>query len=171
MEVKRGRRLVTWGLERVEVGSRIGTPDPREGVEIEGNGAITLVGADEGRGRFDGAGSNERGGSDGRASKTQVTTSDGLVARGCSSIDHSQFKGQQAFTIPERQSGLSTCPSVRVSCPSVRVSWTGLSSVRLALGLPQGKLQVTLAYVADTSHSKLAPRMHEHAPRLTRRRL
>ena len=58
-------------------------------------------------------------------------------------------------------SGLSTCPSVRVSCPSVR----------LALGLPQGKLGVTLAYVADTSHSKLAPRMHEHAPRLTHRRL
>ena len=67
--------------------------------------------------------------------------------------------------------GLSTCPSVQVSCPSVRVSWTGLSSVRLALGLPQGKLGVTLAYVADTSHSKLAPRMHEHVPRLTRRRL
>ena len=68
-------------------------------------------------------------------------------------------------------SGLSTCPSVRVSCPSVRVNWTGLSSVRLALGLPQSKLGVTFAYVADTSHSKLAPRMHEHAPRLTRRRL
>ena len=67
--------------------------------------------------------------------------------------------------------GLSTYPSVRVSCPSVRVSWIGLSSVRLALGLSQGKLRVTLAYVADTSHSKLAPRMHEHAPRLTRRRL
>ena len=66
--------------------------------------------------------------------------------------------------------GLSTCPSVRVSCPSVRVSWTSLSSVRLALGLPQGKLGVTLAYVADTSHSKLVPPMHEHAPRLTRRR-
>ena len=66
---------------------------------------------------------------------------------------------------------LSTCPFVRVSCPSVRVSWTGLSSIRLALGLPQGKLGVILAYVADTSHSKLAPRMHEHAPRLTRRRL
>ena len=67
--------------------------------------------------------------------------------------------------------GLSTCPSVRVTCPSVRVSWTGLSSVRLALGLPQGKLGVTLAYMADTSHSKLAPPKHEHAPRLTRRRL
>ena len=60
--------------------------------------------------------------------------------------------------------GLSTCPSVRVS-------WTGLSSVRLALGLPQGKLGVTLAYVADTSHSKWAPPKHEHAPSLTRRRL
>ena len=69
-----------------------------------------------------------------------------------------------------RAAGLSTCPSVRVSCLSVRVSWTGLSSVRLALGLPQGKLRVTLAYMADTSHSKLAPRMHEHTPRLTRRR-
>ena len=66
-------------------------------------------------------------------------------------------------------SGLSMCPSVQVSCPSVCVSWIGLSSVRLALGLPQGKLRVTLAYVADTSHSKLAPCMHEHAPRLIRR--
>ena len=67
--------------------------------------------------------------------------------------------------------GLSTCPSVRVSGPSVSVSWTGLSSVRLALGLPQGKLGVILAYVADTSHSKLAPPMYEHAPRLIHRRL
>ena len=57
------------------------------------------------------------------------------------------------------------------TCPSVRVSWTGLSSVRLVLGLPQGKLGVTLAYVADTSHSRWAPPKHEHAPRLTRRRL
>ena len=56
-------------------------------------------------------------------------------------------------------------------CPSVRVSWTGLSSVRLALGLQEGKLGVTLAYVADTSHSKWVPSKHEYAPRLTRRRL
>ena len=69
------------------------------------------------------------------------------------------------------KAGLSTCPSVRVTCLSVRVSWIGLSSVRLALGLPQGKLGVTLAYMADTSHSKLAPPKHEHAPRLTHRRL
>ena len=45
-------------------------------------------------------------------------------------------------------------PSVRVTCPSVRVSWTGLSSVRLALGLLEGKLGVTCAYVANMSHSK-----------------
>ena len=69
-----------------------------------------------------------------------------------------------------QDTGLSMCPSVRVTCPSVRVSWIGLSSVRLALGLPQGKLGVTLAYMADTSHSKWTPPKHEHAPRLTRRR-
>ena len=63
------------------------------------------------------------------------------------------------------------CPSVRVTCLSVHVSWTGLSSVRLALGLQEGKLGVTLAYMADTSHSKWAPPKHEHAPRLTYRRL
>ena len=59
--------------------------------------------------------------------------------------------------------GLSTCPSV---C----VSWIGLSSIRLALGLQEGKLGVTPTYVADTSHSKWAPPKHEHALRLTRRR-
>ena len=67
--------------------------------------------------------------------------------------------------------GLSTCPSVRVTCLFVRVSWTGLSSVQLALGLQEGKLEVTLAYVADASHSKWAPPKHEHAPSLTRRRV
>ena len=67
--------------------------------------------------------------------------------------------------------GLSSCLSVRVTCPSVRVSWTGLSSIRLALGLQEGKLGVTPAYVADTSHSKWAPPKLEHAPRLTRRHL
>ena len=55
------------------------------------------------------------------------------------------------------------------TCLSVCISWTGLSSVRLALGLPQDKLGVTLAYVVDMSHSKLAPPKHEHASRLTRR--
>ena len=66
---------------------------------------------------------------------------------------------------------LSSCPSIRVMCPSVRVSWTGLSFVRLALGLQEGKLGVTLAYVVDTSHSKRALPKLEHAPKLTRRRL
>ena len=61
--------------------------------------------------------------------------------------------------------------SVRPGLVSVRLCQLGLSSVRLALGLPQGKLGVTFAYVVDMSHSKLAPRMHEHAPRLIRRRL
>ena len=49
---------------------------------------------------------------------------------------------------------LSSCLSVRVMCPSVHVSWTGLSSIQLALGLQEGKLGVTPAYVVDTSHSK-----------------
>ena len=69
-----------------------------------------------------------------------------------------------------RYAGLSMCSSVRVTCPSVRVSWTGLSSVQLALGLQEGKLGVTLVYVADTSHSKWAPPKHKYAARLTRSR-
>ena len=69
-----------------------------------------------------------------------------------------------SFVSKPPQPGLSTCPSVRVS-------WTGLSSVLLALGLQEGKLGVTLAYVADTSYSKWVPPKHEHAPRLTRRQL
>ena len=40
------------------------------------------------------------------------------------------------------------------SCPSVRVSWTSFSSVRLALGLSKGKVGVTPVHVADMSHSK-----------------
>ena len=59
--------------------------------------------------------------------------------------------------------GLSSCPSVRVTCPFVCVSWTGLSSVRLTLGLQEGKLGVTSAYVADTSHSKWASPKLEYA--------
>ena len=61
--------------------------------------------------------------------------------------------------------------SIRLSHVSVCVNWIGLSSVQLALGLQEGKLGVTPAYVADTSHSKWVPPKHEHVPRLTRRRL
>ena len=64
--------------------------------------------------------------------------------------------------------GLSSYLFVRVTCPSVCVSWTGLSSVRLALRLQECKLGVTPAYVVDTSHSKWMPPKLEYAFRLTR---
>ena len=60
------------------------------------------------------------------------------------------------------QARLSSCLSVQVTCLSVCVSWTGLSSIQLALGLQEGKLGVTPAYMADTSHSKWAPHKLEH---------
>ena len=53
MGVGRRRGVVTWRLGRVKVDGRAETPDPRRGVEVEGNVEITLAGADGGGGGFD----------------------------------------------------------------------------------------------------------------------
>ena len=77
--------MVTWGLRRTEVSGRGGIADPRMGMEVEGNVEVTLARADEGGGGFAGASPESRGGTADGASKTRVTTSGRLVARGCTS--------------------------------------------------------------------------------------
>ena len=76
--------MVTWGLERVEVGGRAGTLDPRR--RVEGNVEITLAGIDGGGGGFEGIDLDGRGGSDGGASGIWVTTSDELNIGDCPSV-------------------------------------------------------------------------------------
>ena len=126
------------------------------GAEVLGLG-FASVGEVVGGDRTTGAGSVGRGG----VSEVSIgigSWTSGVGAGSGTSVDVSPGTGIGASYCDLSASDvlasrLSTCPSVRVTCSFVRVSWTGLSSVRLALGLPQGKLQVTLAHVADMSHS------------------
>ena len=49
---------------------------------------------------------------------------------------------------------LSSCRAIRVVHPFVQDSWTSISSIRLAIGLREGKLGVTHAHMVDMSHSQ-----------------
>ena len=74
--------VVTWQLERVEVGGRRQTPDLGRGVEVEGNVEVTLTRVDGGGGRFIGTSPESKGGTVDGASRTQVTIFGELVAGG-----------------------------------------------------------------------------------------